>query len=64
MTTRELIDMLLDMIEDEELLKKIDKHIGYIYGHRDRVIKWNIDKGCSILLHPLSIYAIRKKDTF
>ena len=50
MTTRELIDMLLDMIEDEELLKKIYKHIGYIYVHRDRFIKW--DKGCSVLLHP------------
>lgn len=36
MTNRELIDMLLDMIEDEELLKKIYKHIGYIYVHRDR----------------------------
>lgn len=36
MTTRELIDMLLDMIEDEELLITIYKHIGYIYVHKDR----------------------------
>lgn len=37
MTNRELIDMLLDMIEDEELLKKIYKHIGYLYNHWDRL---------------------------
>ncbi len=36
MTTRELIDMLLDMIEDEELLITIYKHIGYIYVHQER----------------------------
>lgn len=36
MTNRELIDMLLDMIEDEELLIKIYKHIGYLYVHSDR----------------------------
>lgn len=31
--------MLLDMIDDEKLLKKIYKHIGYLYVHRDRFIK-------------------------
>lgn len=37
MTTRELIDILLDMIDDEELLKKIYKHIGYLYNHWDKL---------------------------